>query len=145
MRSRWLILGAVLLIPLALLAVLAMTGTDVDAVLAEAQQSVGFPPGAANIARGEVPDYWEGPMLPGLPVAFDLPPGTDRAVLLDFYRARCEALDATSYGFGLDPDRFGGPEAMCGFDMGEHQILLDFELTCGDAACSAVQTVRLAN
>lgn len=145
MRPRWLILGAVLTIPLAVLAVLSLTGTDVEAILTEAHESVGFPPGATNIAWGEVPDYWEGPMLPGLPVTFDLPPDTDRNVMLDFYRGRCEDLGASDYGFGLDPASFGGPEAMCTFGIEEHRILLDFELDCQAAACSAVQEAILAN
>jgi hypothetical protein len=145
MTPRWLILGAVLTIPLALLAVLAMTGTDVDAVLTEAQESVGLPPEAANAEWGEVPTTWEGPMLPGLPVAFDLPPGTDRGTMLDFYRARCAALGASSYGFGLEPDQFGGPSAMCTFERRNHRVMLDFEFACAGAACSAIQTVFLAN
>ncbi|MFQ6549835.1 hypothetical protein AADZ90_017955 [Aestuariibius sp. 2305UL40-4] len=141
---RLLLTGLIAIVALFAISIPLLFRTDVVDLLTEAQNAVGFPPGANNLEQGQIPDNVEGAQVISLPVRFQLPAGSDLETLRAFYRARCEALGATSYGSGLVSAVTGDPDAMCGFPIDDHEFRLDFALSCDDG-CTGQQTVFLQN
>ena len=139
---RLLLTGIVSVFALFAIAFVLLSRTEMDGVLTEAQNAVGFPPGANGLEPGQISDHVEGPQLISLPVRFQLPGDSDLEDLLSFYRARCDALGATSYGLALNPEGFGGTEAICDFLIDDRRFSLNFALSC-DEGCVGEQTVVL--